>query len=52
VVGAKTNIEVVIVGMSRARQQQLTRLEVRKLECVMEKRRRASNTKLHYVIAV
>ncbi|MDA0230986.1 MAG: serine hydroxymethyltransferase [Proteobacteria bacterium] len=44
-IDAETNIESSIVGASRTTQQQLTRLAVRKLEYVMEKRRRADNTK-------
>ncbi len=44
-IDAKTNVENSIVGSPRTTQQQLTRLAVRKLEYVLEKQRRASNTK-------
>jgi hypothetical protein len=43
-IDAETNIEASIVGTPRITQQQLTRLAVRKLEYVMEKRRLAGDT--------
>ena len=44
-IDAETNVEISIVGSPRTAQQQLTRLAVRKLEYVLEKQRRAGNTK-------
>ena len=44
-IDAETNIEATIVGTPRVTQQQLTRLAVRKLEYVMEKRSHAGDTK-------
>ena len=52
VIDADTNIETAIVGTPRTTQQQLTRLDVRKLECVMDRRCRVSDTKPHYGITV
>ena len=49
---AETNIEAALVGTPRTTQQQLTGLDVRKLEYVMEKRCRVSDTKRHWGITV
>jgi len=51
-IDTETNIEAAIVGTPRTTQQQLTSLAVRKLEYVMENRRRAGDTKPHRGIAV
>ena len=44
-IDAATNVEASIVGSPRTTQQQLTRLAVRKLEYVLEKKRHDGETK-------
>ena len=44
-IDAATNLEVSIVGSTRTTQQQLTRVAVRKLEYVLNKRRQAEESK-------